>query len=327
MVRIMKRSLTLKFFFQSYPNSIAANLVKQISTFTLTGTTSYLGVDIHTVTLKTKTFDARLNLLYDLGITETGTLNLKNLVGTSCVFFVFKKDDRGSFNKITEFFGNFKSYIEQHGIPSVLLGIRSEVEFITPNTAKNLAMELNSDYYELEGETPKEIERVLTSIIKRYYAKALVISVTSSPDWIGSNLLEKYTNQKKSNELAFQGITSYLKDLESFNLHLLHISSIINLDQDLNELYQDNHGQILIYDRGDLHSFEQVIKIGDFLFKNQKSPIPLFIIGMNAKQNIITTEEGLNLETRWGLEYYESEPEDYQFFIKILDNLIHKIKF
>ncbi|WP_455462930.1 hypothetical protein [Candidatus Hodarchaeum mangrovi] len=323
----MKKDLTLKFFFQSYPNSIAANLVKQISTFTLTGTTSYIGVDIHAMTLKTKTFDARLNLLYDLGITETGALNFKNLVGTSCVFFVFKKDDRGSFNKIKEFFGNFKPYIEQHGIPSILLGIKSEVEFITPNTAKNLAYELNSDYYELEGETPIEIERVLTSIIKRYYAKELIIGVISSPDWIGSNLLENYTNQKKSNELALQGITSYLKELETFNLHLLQISSSINIDQSLTELYQDNHGQILIYDRGDLLSYEQVIKLIELLLKNQKSPLPVFIIGMNAEKNIITSEKGLDLETRWGLEYYESEPEDYQFFKKILTNLIHKIKF
>ena len=133
------------------------NLRKNLIT-TYTGLSSdpqseTLGIDILTKKMIVKETPTKLILVNTAGQEFFGKLRPNYYRGASACLIVFDKSDRESFDAVPNWLKEFRKHIPEPDIPSALLGINTDEEYVSKDEGIALAELLDLPYF--ESSSPK----------------------------------------------------------------------------------------------------------------------------------------------------------------------------
>ena len=87
--------------------------------------------------------------------------------GASAFIIFFSKGDRESFHMVTEWKREFEKYISTP-IPRALIGFQTEAEEVTTEEAEQLAVQLDSTYFECNPTVDgKEVAKIFQFLAKK----------------------------------------------------------------------------------------------------------------------------------------------------------------
>ncbi|MFX0185028.1 MAG: hypothetical protein ACFE95_18245 [Candidatus Hodarchaeota archaeon] len=318
----MKEQYSLKIYFQSYPDRIASQIIRMYSDSSLSSSSPGLGAEIFTKTIMKNDFTVTINFFHEPILGLTSEQARKQFSRTSAALIFFNKDTRKSFQKIPEILGTLKQYISQD-IAIFIVGIISDFEAVTYERGEKLANRLGGRYFEISMENFTQLDQIINSLIHRYIALTIPISITGHPDSIATDLIQVYANQSLDDDISVPGRSTFIKQVDpSTKLYFNQISSAMNQ----NSFYKEFLAGIFIYSKTSRESFEKIKKNYQNFLNQSSRNVHVVFLAINEGVEKVSTEEGLNLETE-NTEYFELKPNDHKFFSKIMNTLIHKLKY
>lgn len=318
----MKEQYSLKIYFQSYPDRIASQIIEMYSDSSLSSSSPSLGAEIFTKTIKKNDFSVTINFFHEPILGLISDLARKQFSRTSAAIIFFSKDTRKSFQKIPEILETLKQYISQD-IAIFIIGIISDFEAISYERGEKLANRLGGKYFEISMENITQLDQIMNSLIRRYIALTIPISITSHPDSLATDFIREYTNQSLDDDISVPGRSTFIKQVDpSMKLYINQISSTTSE----NSFYKEFLAGIFIYSKNSRESFEKVKKNYQKFLNQSSRSVPVVFLAISEGVDKVSTEEGLNLETE-NTEYFELKQNDHKFFNKIMNSLTHKLKY
>ena len=127
------------------------------------------GVDFTSKKIKVDNNNIKLILVDTAGHEFFRKLRPSYYRGASALIITYDKGDKPSFERVKEWYREFRKYRSDKSIPITLLGFITDSEVITTEEGKKLAEELETNYFELKERSSEleEIEEVFRDITRR----------------------------------------------------------------------------------------------------------------------------------------------------------------
>ncbi|MHA2053620.1 MAG: leucine-rich repeat domain-containing protein [Candidatus Hodarchaeales archaeon] len=125
------------------------------------------GVDITTKRIEVNNQPIKLILVDTAGQEFFGKLRPSYYRGASALIIFFDKGDRQSFDAVLEWKKEFKKWVSIP-IPITIVGFQAESEEVTREEAEQLALQLNTSYFEcLPSQSGKEVDHIFQDLARK----------------------------------------------------------------------------------------------------------------------------------------------------------------